>query len=647
MTQIDDSVAPDTGRPTVFFSYSRNDRARAVPIIRALEQSGIDVWWDGLLEGGAKYIENTERALHEADAVVVLWSKHSIDSHWVQDEAMYGRDQRRLVPLSIDQVEPPLGFRQFQLIDLSKWDGDDKAPAIRNIIRTVEAIRGKQGAAPELLQETLLERLSRRRILVMGAALLGGSVATLAAVRPWQRDAKRVADGSILVLPFENDSPDSQQDYLSSGLANELRNALARNNGLKVMARSSSEDVKERRLTPQSISRELGVAFVVEGSVQVINGIVSVSSSLIEGASELTVWSDSFRQPLEGLLDMQTQIVEAISAELTLGMSTAIGTANIGAATNAEAFDSYLRGWTIYRGSNSKETDLLALERFDTAIRLDPGFAAAHAARSATYTLLGHTSDSRAQAQAYYQTAVEAANRAVELGPDLDEAHSVLALAMFETQLKIREARPAYERSLELGRGSAVIQARYAEYASLTGRHTEALEAIAFGIALDPLNATIYRSKSLIHYAAGRYAEAIAAGEEAISLNASVSDVQAWMALAHLQLGDLDRALETGLKEPHSLTGDPAVSVIYHRMGDAAQSEAALERLIEEYGSNGLYQQAQVRAQQGRLDLAMDVLAQALEYGDAGLTYLYTDPLMEPLRGREDFIRLQNQLGFT
>lgn len=644
-----DSFNDETGSPIlkVFFSYSRTDRARAEPIIRALEQAGLDVWWDGMLAGGAKYIDKTQSALQDADAVVVLWTETSVQSHWVQDEAMHGRDNKCLVPISLDQTEPPLGFRQFQVIDLSRWDGSKDEPSIQNVIRSVEASAARVDDVPDLLPERFTHQLSRRRLLLFGAVGGLGVASATALWAPWKSKSTKIAEGSIAVLPFENDSRDPDQDYLSTGIANELRNTLARNSGLRVMARSSSENVKQRQLTPDAIARELGVAFVVEGAVQVIEGRIDVVSSLIESVTGHTLWSGSFSQPIDELLEVQRTITEAISAELALGVSTAQGQAQIGAATNAAAFDSYLRGWTIYRNSTAAETDLLALERFDNAIALDPGFAAAHAARSATLTVLGNTSESRERANLYYDQAMEAARRAIELGPDLDEAHSVLALALFETQLNIAEARPAYERSLELGLGSAIIQARYAEYAALTGRAADARRAIELAAMLDPLNPTIHRSVGNVHYAAGRYDQALQAYERALELSDGLSDAHAWSAFAHLELGEEDLALRACHEESHGLVKATCLAIVHQKLGNDQQSQAAMTELIETYGDNGLYQQAQVMAQRGDTELAITTLKAALEKGDAGLTYLGTDPFLDPIRSHPDFIVLQNTLGFT
>ena len=98
---------------SVFLSYDRDDAVKAHSIALALEKAGHQVWWDQHIKGGAQYSKEIEAALKAADAVVVLWSAHSVDSAWVRDEAAAGRDSGRLVPVMIDDTEPPLGFRQI------------------------------------------------------------------------------------------------------------------------------------------------------------------------------------------------------------------------------------------------------------------------------------------------------------------------------------------------------------------------------------------------------------------------------------------------------------------------------------------------------------------------------------------------------
>jgi TIR domain len=125
-------------RCRVFLSYSRDDRDRAMPVIAALEQAGIEVWWDGLLTGGDAFLQTTEAMLEGADAVVVLWTETSVQSHWVRDEATHGRERQALVPVTLDGSKPPLGFRQIQYVNLIKWRGQIKAPEFVELLRAIE-----------------------------------------------------------------------------------------------------------------------------------------------------------------------------------------------------------------------------------------------------------------------------------------------------------------------------------------------------------------------------------------------------------------------------------------------------------------------------------------------------------------------------
>ena len=107
---------------SVFLSYSRQDVGRVSAIAVALEREGHSVWWDQHISGGEEFADAIEQALVSADAVIVCWSATSVHSAWVRDEAASGRDRGCLVPLTLDGTQPPLGFRQYQTVDLSRWN---------------------------------------------------------------------------------------------------------------------------------------------------------------------------------------------------------------------------------------------------------------------------------------------------------------------------------------------------------------------------------------------------------------------------------------------------------------------------------------------------------------------------------------------
>ena len=130
----------------IFLSYDHEDEASAASIVTALEKAGHKVWWDRDIHGGAQYNSEIEQAVAAADALVVLWSERSVQSAWVRDEAAEGRERGKLVPISLDGTKPPMGFRQFQTIDLSSAKGRKRAVKLQQIIVAVDNVSGARAA---------------------------------------------------------------------------------------------------------------------------------------------------------------------------------------------------------------------------------------------------------------------------------------------------------------------------------------------------------------------------------------------------------------------------------------------------------------------------------------------------------------------
>ncbi len=135
----------------VFVSYARQDRDRIGPLVRALEARGLDVWWDSRIRGGAEYTREIESQLNAAGAVLVVWSRHSVESLWVADEASAGQEQGKLVPISIDPVAPRIGFRQFQTLDFSAWNQDPSDPCVTGLLEALAdaGVRSRASRATE------------------------------------------------------------------------------------------------------------------------------------------------------------------------------------------------------------------------------------------------------------------------------------------------------------------------------------------------------------------------------------------------------------------------------------------------------------------------------------------------------------------
>ncbi len=633
---------------TVFVSYSRDDRKAALPVIELLESAGFAVWWDGLLTPGERFSLATEAALEAARVVVVLWSRTSTASHWVHDEATRGRDRRVLVPISLDGCEPPLGFRQFQTIDISKARlkrGDATAEAV------IQAVAALHMATPVARAPAPPASRGIDRRLLLG----GGGAALAAAVGgAWQAGlfgGSGAVANSVAVLPFDNISGDPQQSYFSEGLAAEVRGELARNPLLRVAAQASSNKFRDSSDDARAISSALGVTYLLDGNVRRAGDMLRISAELIDGSSGFSQWSQSFDRPLVDVFAVQGEIAGAVtaalSAQLAKRQAGTRDTVHAGGTSNVAAYDAYLRGRDLYQRGIDESSDRAALARFDEAIAADPRYALAHAARARTLTVIGNQYSQGAARIAIYDAALAAARRAVALGPDTAEAFLALGIILFNGNIDCRGARAPFEKAAALGGGDADVLSRTALFNARTGRFDAARSMMARAAALDPLNPAMLRLVGEVEFSAGRYAEAIAAINRALAINPRLAVAHATIGTSQLQLGDAKAAEQSFRAEPNSLFALPGIAIICARTGRKADAQTALTRLIAEHGDNGLYQQAQVLAQQGDSTAALARLAAAQRARDAGLALLRNDPLLAPLRDKPEFIALSNSLGFT
>lgn len=637
-------------RPAVFLSYARADQDRAARLATALEAGGFDVWWDTLIEGGAAFAKSIEAALEKCDAVIVVWSRASVASDWVLDEAARGRDLRKLVPASIDGTEPPLGFRQYQAVDLSRWHGNAGSAEIAAIVRGVAAVAGRP--VPDRPQ-VRPSWFTRRRVLAIAAGAAGAGAAGFASWWFGLVGGRGSASAnSIAVLPFRNLSVDADQDYFSDGLSEELRATLARNRLLQVMAQASSSQFRERQEDAVTIATKLGVAYLLDGSVRRAGDVVRVTAELIDGATGFSRWSQPFDRALSDIFAVQREIADTVARAIVTkfaggdGVPVDSGAAAVGGTDSVEAYDAYLRGRALYELSADEASERAALAQFDAAIAADPSYAAAHAARARSLTAIANQYGHAGELSALYDEAIESAQRAIELGPDLADAHSTLGFTQFQGRLDARAARAPFERSRELGAGEATVLARYALYSARTGRHREASEAMERALTLDRLNPLIHRAAGAIAYAARRWQDAIPPARQALAMNPKLSRAHSAIGDALLMLGRLDEAYAEYAAEPAADVRLPGLAIVQRRLGNDAEAEAALSQLVEEFGESALYQQAQVLADWGRRDQALARLERALEVGDSGLIYTRNDPFLDPLRGDPRFKKLLNRLGF-
>jgi TolB-like protein/tetratricopeptide (TPR) repeat protein len=647
----EEGISQKGAGPTVFLSYSRADQVQAQRLAQVLEEAGLQVWWDTLIEGGAAFAKSIEAALVASDAVIVLWSRNSVASDWVLDEAARGRDLKKLVPLSIDGTEPPLGFRQYQSINLGSSDGHVSEATMQAVLRAVLPLAGREAVPRTTTTASAPANASRRGLLLAGGTMVAAAATgVLGWQRGWFSAAAPKMDGSVAVLPFENLSGDPDQVYFSDGLSEEVRATLARNQGLKVMAQTSSGKFRDSDEGAVKIAAQLGVAFLLDGSVRWAGDNVRVAADLIDGSTGFSTWTQIFERRIDDVFAVQSEIANtvatALAAEVAAPDTVGDERAASGGTTNVAAFDAYLRGRALYQTGSDEASERETLALFDSAIGLDADYAAAHAARALVLTTLANQYGKVGQHAAMYDEAVAAAQRAIVLAPRFAAAHSMLGFVLFQGRLDARAAREPFEKSSVLGAGEATVQARWAQYCARIGRVDEAATAMARALARDRLNPLIHRAAGTIEYAARRFDASIPPLRTSLQMNPGLTRAHALIGDALLNLGDLVKARAEYEAEPvpdFRLTG---LAILEHRDKHPAAARAAMDRLVAELGDTVLYQQAQVLAQWGRVEEGMERLLKARELGDSGLVYARNDPFLDPLRGDPRMAVLLDGLGF-
>lgn len=633
-----DETPQARSRANLFLSYARPDRARAEKLIAALTKHGYELWWDARLEGGSEFAESIADALKTTDAVLVLWSQSSITSDWVRDEAAVGRDRKRLVPLSLDGVEPPLGFRQYHAIDVSHWRGRSDCPETRAIDRAVDAIRAGR---PQ--PEPLSRPVSRRALLVAGGGV--GAVAAVGGTIFVVQQGWLASDGdgtSIAILPFKNVGNNPAQAYLSDGITEEIRAALRSIPSLRVLGSKSSSLAAEDSADSKSIAKRLDVEYLLDGSVQRAGAMIRVAADLIDGRTGFSKWSNQLDRPMADIFAVQREIAQMVAGAMEARIATAKPEG--GGTVNVAAYENYLRAREKYFDSTGEADNRAALALLDLAVAADPNFAKAQALRSRCLNYLAATLTTPSEAKPYFDEAIVSAETALKLAPDLADAHLAVGNAL-SGRLDLRESLPYYKRALELAPGDADVLKAYAAKMSHIGDTEAARQAATKAALLDPLNHGSFAKLGDIEVDANQYRTAISHYERALSLNPKAGFSYARIAICQLLLGDAKAALKTAEKEPRPYMRLAALAIVRRKLGDELGAVREFQAL-KDLGQVA-YQEAQVLAQSGDKAAAVEALERAVAVGDQGVLWAKTDPLLIPLRGDPRFTAILKHVGLV
>ena len=492
--------------------------------------------------------------------------------------------------------------------------------------------------------------------VVAGTALLLSLL--VAGYFQWARRTSKssapVARVMVAVLPFQNLTGDPAQDYFSDGLTEEMIAELTRLNQdhLGVIARTSIMVYKQSPKPLDQIGRELGVQYVMEGSVRRDSSRVRITAELIQVKDQTHLWAREYDRELNNSLALQSEIAQEIGDEIqiSLGDSNGVKAANHLASSHStasyEAYDLYLKGRYFW---NKRTTAgfLQAANYFQQAIAKDPGYASAYAGLADTFGLM--STWYAAPQQEFMPKAKAAALNALALDDSLAEAHASLALVAENYDYDWQTAEKEFRRAIQLNPDYATAHQWYAEYLAWQGRFDEALAESERARQLDPMSLIIATDRGAILFYARKYDRAIDQFRAVLDMNPGFTNTRSFLASAYVQQGKFAEALKE-----NELMADAEkpqwhwafTAYIYNHSGNVAQaqhalakfealsprlrSDAILARLVAYTGSSQPIQQ----------EKAISLLEEAYKEHSPALTSIKVDPRYDNLRKDQRFQEL-------
>jgi adenylate cyclase len=380
---------------------------------------------------------------------------------------------------------------------------------------------------------------------------------------------------SIAVLPFVNMSEDPKQEYFSDGMTEDLITGLSKRSGLFVIARNSVFLYKGRPVKPEQVSRELGVRYVLEGSVRKARNRVRITAQLIDAATGYHLWAENYDGELKDIFALQDsitrQIVAALAPKLMAGEQSRSGRQE---TNSIEAYDHFLRGFALFYEFR-KESNAIARQMFERAIALDPNYAKAYVRLSWAYFLDWEWQWT--EGPGALDRSHEAARKAVALDDSLSDAHTVLGwISLWKKQHD--PAIAELERAVSLDPNSVWAYGYLAETLNFAGRPDEAIGFAKKAMRLDPKYPTwlpflLAHSYSLLR----RYDEAIAALQDSLGRNPNFLPARRWLAVVYAELG---REKEARAEVAETLRISPEASLERWRERMPYKNQADLERFI-------------------------------------------------------------------
>lgn len=665
----------------VFLSYAREDTGAARRIAEALRAFGVEVWFDqNELRGGDAWDHKIRKQIRDCTVFVPLIS----DATQLRTEGYFRREWRLAVdrshdmlhgvafilPVVIDRIPEagaavPEEFLRFQWTHLA--GGQPTAEFVEHVKRVMQAPErgGTRHAIPggtrSGLADTPRPPFLRRPAALAGFALVAALVAGIIAFAPRPGLPPRGAEPppaggappaavaapekSIAVLAFANLSDDRGNEYFSDGISEELLNILAQVQGLKVAARTSAFFFKGKQASVPEIAQKLGVAYVVEGSVQKAGSRVKITVQLAKGADGFHAWSRTFTRELKDVFALQNEIAGEIAQNLRLTLALP----RAGRAVNPDAHRLVLEArhlWNLRTAEGFDRAEAALLQ----AVQIDADFAPAHATLADVYAMRAayRMLDGSTEAETANDTdrAQAAARRAIALEPTVADPYPAFAYALMIAG-RLRESEEIFQKALALNPNHAVAHSWYANLRASEGRLDEALAGYRRSAELDPLWKVNLGTYAAMLGFAGQAQASLELTDRVIASQAELFlPSMATRGMALVALGRTKEAVEAArliLRNPDLAPrwyADSAAIWILGQGGERTEAATAAEALLRRLGERS-YQRGCVLAALGRFDEALPYLERT---PPRAKHRMYWEPIWDPWREDPRFHQLLARL---
>src|SRR5438067_6585010 len=611
----------------------------------------------GLVLGTGRYMSPEQARGQTVDARSAIWSLGVVLYEMVvgippfpgetPSDCIASILTKELPPLSGLLPDVPLKLEDILQKALRK-DRDERHQTARELLGDLHTLKGELELAGSARGGVIVRQIKRhkRGVLLMSAVAILAAVAFaysfffLASPPPNEK--------SIAVLPFENLSEETSSAYFADGIQDEILTRLSKIADLKVISRTSTQRYKHTSQSPSQIAHQLGVAHLLEGSVQKTNDQVRVNVQLITAANDTHLWAETYDRKLTDIFvvesDIATTIAKTLQARLTGAEKTSIAKRP---TANPEAHELYLKGRFFWNKRTAADLRK-AIEYFNQALDKDPSYGLAYAGLTDAYLVLsqyGAASPADSLPQA-----IAAGKKAIELDDTLAEAHTSLACSLAYYDFDFEQSVKEFQRAIELNPNYATAHHWLSNgVLSALGQFERAIAEGNRAVQLDPLSLIINTDLGQDLFYARRYDDAIAHLHKTIEMDPRFYFAH-WVLGTTLQLkGQLSEAVAEYSKAVE-LNDDPSVLALlgqaYARAGQPDEAQKILLRLSEEAKSRYVqaYDFALMYLALGDKERAIDEMERAYRERDANVVQIKVDPMLDDLRGNQRFEALVNRI---